>query len=84
MGGIFGGGDKGAAEEARRQADQQRAQFEQEQTNIRESNYLKSQQAMDSVTRVESGGSAAAMDQNSSTLTTKKKKNAGVSSSLGI
>lgn len=84
MGGIFGGGDKAAAEDARRQADQQRAQFEQEQTNIRESNYLKSQQAMDSVTRVESGGSAAMMDQNSNGLTSKKKKPAGVSSSLGI
>lgn len=84
MGGIFGGGDKGAAEAARKQADDQRKQFEQEQTNIRESNYLKSQQAMDSVTRVETGGSAAMLDQSSAGFGTKKKRGTGVSSSLGI
>lgn len=84
MGGIFGGGDKAAAEAARRQAEDQRKQFEQEQTNIRESNYLKSQQAMDSVTRVETGGSAAMLDQSSAGFGTKKKRGTGVSSSLGI
>lgn len=84
MGGIFGGGDKAAANEARRQADQQRKQFEQEQTNIREANFLRGQQAMDAVTRVETGGSAALLDQSDAGFSTKKKRGTGVSSSLGI
>lgn len=84
MGGIFGDGDKAAANEARRQADQQRKQFEQEQTNIREANLLQGQQAMDAVTRVEAGGSAAMLDQNNTGFGTKKKRGTSVSSSLGI
>lgn len=84
MGGIFGGADKAAANEARRQADQQRKQFEQEQTNIREANFLQGQQAMDAVTRVEAGGSAAMLDQSDAGFGTKKKRGTSVSSSLGI
>lgn len=83
--GMFNSGANKAAEEARKQAEQQKAQFEAEQTAMRESNYLSSQQAMDSVTRVEAGGSATQADQAGMGFSTKKKKQAqGVSSSLGI
>lgn len=83
--GIFNSGKDAAAEEARRQAEQQQKQFEAEQTAIREANSLSSQQAMDSVTRVEAGGSAMAADQADLGFGTKKKRgSSSVSSSLGI
>lgn len=74
---------KDAAREARRQADAQKAQFEAEQTRMREANTLQANKALDDVVKVESGGTAN-MAEDALGLTTRKKKMADVSSSLGL
>lgn len=84
MSGLFGGGGAAGADSARKQAELQRRQFQDEQARIQNENALKSQQELDTTPAVEVGGTAQTQNDAFSAAQKAKRKQATSQSVLGL